>query len=93
MHMENFAAMDPSQPVHVVRLDGIHCPAPALSSRFTYTEYSSTSSDKEIIVERCKDADVIITTRVPISEETLTRCPRIKHIAVLAVGTFLPSFP
>ena len=81
--------MKSSQPPHIVRLDGIHTPSPTFSPSFThtYTEYPSTPSDTATIVERIKDADVVITTRIPITEETLEQCPRLKHIAVLAIGS------
>jgi hypothetical protein len=84
--------MELPQTINIVRLDGIHTPSPTFSPSFkhTYTEYSSTPSDTETIVERIKDADVVITTRIPITEKTLEQCPRLKHVAVLAIGIFLP---
>jgi len=74
--------------INIVRLDGIYTPSLTFSPglQHTYTEYLSTPSDVDIIVDRIKDADVIITTRIPISAETLERCPRLKHVAVLAIG-------
>lgn len=74
--------------INIVRLDGIHTPSLTFSPglQHTYTEYLSTPSDIDTIVERIKDADVVITTRIPISAETLDRCPRLKHVAVLAIG-------
>ena len=82
------------QPLHIVRLDGIHSEPPTFSPAFkyTYTEYPSTPFDTHTIVSRIKDADVVITTRIPITEETLQQCPRLKHVACLAIGTlqYLP---
>jgi D-isomer specific 2-hydroxyacid dehydrogenase, catalytic domain len=87
--------MGPSQPPHIVRLDGIHTPSPTFSPSFkhTYTEYPSTPSDTATIVERIKDADVVITTRIPITDETLEQCPRLKHVAVLAIGSWISTCP
>ena len=38
------------------------------------------------IVERCKDAAVILTNKVPFSRETLEKLPNLKLIGVLATG-------
>lgn len=94
-HHTTSQSMHSSQIINIVRLDGIHTPSPTFSPSFkhTYTEYPSTTSDTETIVERIKDADVVITTRIPITEEILEQCPRLKHIAVLAIGLSPPSFP
>jgi glycerate dehydrogenase len=40
----------------------------------------------ELIIERCKEADIVLTNKVPITEETLTELPRVKLISVLATG-------
>jgi glycerate dehydrogenase len=88
--------MESSEIINIIRLDGIHTPSPTFSPGFNhaYTEYRSTPSDTDIIIERIKDADVVITTRIPISDETLERCPKLKHVAVLAIGLrpCLPRF-
>jgi lactate dehydrogenase-like 2-hydroxyacid dehydrogenase len=68
--------MDPSKPLNIVRLDGIHTPAPFFSPTFkhTYSSYDYTSSDDTLIISRLLDADVCITTRVPITSATVTVC-------------------
>lgn len=38
------------------------------------------------IVERAKDADIILTNKCPLSAETLAQLPNLKFIAVLATG-------
>ncbi len=43
-------------------------------------------TDKEQIVECIGDADVVLTNKTPISRETLSACPNIKYIGVLATG-------
>jgi phosphoglycerate dehydrogenase-like enzyme len=75
--------------INIVRLDGIHSPALTLSPDFkhTYTEYPTTLPNNEIIIERLKEADVVITTRIPITKEVLEACPRLKLVAAMAIGT------
>jgi glycerate dehydrogenase len=38
------------------------------------------------IVDRCRDADIVITNKVPFSEATLAELPQLKMIAVTATG-------
>lgn len=40
----------------------------------------------ESIVERCQDADIVLTNKVPFSRETLTKLPVLRLISVLATG-------
>lgn len=40
----------------------------------------------ELIVERAKDADIILTNKCPLSAETLAQLPNLKFISVLATG-------
>jgi glycerate dehydrogenase len=46
--------------------------------------YPRTSIDQ--IVERAKDADIILTNKCPLSAETLAQLPNLKFISVLATG-------
>ena len=55
-----------------------------IESVFDTTVYSRTP--KELIVERAKDADVIVLNKVPITRETLEKLPKLKFIATLATG-------
>ncbi len=48
------------------------------------TVYPRTPIDQ--IVERAKDADIILTNKCPLSAETLAQLPELKFIAVLATG-------
>jgi glycerate dehydrogenase len=48
------------------------------------TLYDRTPAD--LIVERCKDADIILTNKVPFSREVLKKLPRAKLINVTATG-------
>lgn len=40
----------------------------------------------ELIVERAKDADIILTNKVPLSAEALGQLPNLKFVSVLATG-------
>jgi glycerate dehydrogenase len=40
----------------------------------------------EEIVQRAKDAQVILTNKTPITSETIERCPGLRYIGVLATG-------
>ncbi len=46
--------------------------------------YDRTPMDQ--IVKRCEDADVVLSNKVPFTEETLRRLPKLKMISVLATG-------
>jgi glycerate dehydrogenase len=48
------------------------------------TVHDRTPADR--IVERAKDADIILTNKVPLSAETLAQLPELKFISVLATG-------
>ena len=72
-------------PLKIVRLDGIHARPPTFNIPHTYTEYPTTT-DPTTIPSRIGDADVVITTRVPITASTLDACPNLKLVAVLAIG-------
>jgi glycerate dehydrogenase len=80
--------LPPSGP-HIVRLDGYISPPPSFSPSFphTYTSHHNTPHDPQTIIERLKDADVAVTTRVPINKEVIEACKgRLKLIAVFAIG-------
>ena len=48
------------------------------------TVHERTSPD--LIVERAKDADIILTNKCPLNAETLAQLPKLKFISVLATG-------
>ena len=78
-------AIPPPSPLKIVRLDGIHAKPPTFSIPHTYVEYPTTT-DPSTIPIRIGDADVVITTRVPITASTLDACPNLKFVAVFAIG-------
>jgi glycerate dehydrogenase len=43
-------------------------------------------TDEKDIVSRIGDAELVITNKTPLSEETISACPQIKYIGVLATG-------
>lgn len=48
------------------------------------TVYDRTTADN--IVARAKEADIILTNKVPLSAETLSQLPNLKFVSVLATG-------
>lgn len=46
--------------------------------------YDRTPEDQ--IAERIGDAEIVIMNKAPITQETLTKCPNIRYIGVLATG-------
>ena len=61
----------------------IHIPRPSFAH--TWTEYGHTSYTETI--ERAKDADIVITSKVIFDRETLKQLPKLKLIAITATGT------
>lgn len=62
-----------------------HISIPRPSFEHTWTEYDHTSSAETI--ERAKDADIVITSKVIFDRETLQQLPKLKLIAITATGT------
>ena len=64
--------------------EGIDLPAPVGVS--DYITYSDTPKDTNAIIERCKDADIIITNKVQIGAEVIEQLPKLKLIQLTATG-------
>lgn len=62
-----------------------HISIPRPSFVHTWIEYEHTSSAETI--ERAKDADIVITSKVIFDRETLKQLPKLKLIAITATGT------
>lgn len=75
-----------SRPLHVVCLETCHCDMPQLSFPHTYTGYYRTDLASLEVTSRLRDADIAITTVVPITPVDLDACPNIKLVAVWATG-------
>jgi len=50
------------------------------------TVYERTEKTTEEIVRRISDAEVVFTSKVPVTEEILQKCPNIRFIGTLATG-------
>ena len=55
-----------------------------LNSYGEFTVYDRTPKDK--IIERCKNADIIITNKTPITKYEIDNLPRLKFIALQSTG-------
>ncbi|MDR1659407.1 MAG: D-2-hydroxyacid dehydrogenase, partial [Desulfovibrio sp.] len=43
-------------------------------------------TEPDLLIERCKDADVLLTNKTPLRADTLNALPRLKYVVVLAAG-------
>ncbi|WP_440465399.1 D-2-hydroxyacid dehydrogenase [Psychrobacter sp. ASPA161_6] len=64
--------------------DGVDLPAPTGIS--DYVTYDDTPRDNEVILARCKDADIIITNKVQIDADVISKLPNLKLIQLTATG-------
>ncbi|WP_352259572.1 D-2-hydroxyacid dehydrogenase [Psychrobacter sp. TB55-MNA-CIBAN-0194] len=64
--------------------EGIDLPAPTGIS--DYVTYNDTPKDTAVILERCKNADIIITNKVQINAEVISKLPKLKLIQLTATG-------
>ena len=75
--------------MNIVFLDSTGIPAshriPSFSVPHQLTEYAHTAAEQ--VLERAKDADIIITSKVILNHEILSQLPKLKLIAVTATGT------
>lgn len=75
--------------MNIVFLDSTGIPAshriPSFSFPHQLTEYAHTAAEQ--VLERAKDADIIITSKVILNREILSQLPKLKLIAVTATGT------
>lgn len=65
--------------------DTVDLPAP--SGVRDYVTYSETAQDDALIIERCCEADIIITNKVKINADVITSLPKLKLIQLTATGT------
>lgn len=64
--------------------DGVDLPAPTGIS--DYVTYDDTPKDNEVILARCKGADIIITNKVQIDADVINKLPNLKLIQLTATG-------
>ncbi|MDY4281707.1 MAG: 2-hydroxyacid dehydrogenase [[Pasteurella] mairii] len=62
-----------------------HIPIPRPTFAHQWTEYEHTSAEQT--VERAKEADIVITSKVVFSREVMQQLPKLKLIAITATGT------
>ncbi|OOF37515.1 2-hydroxyacid dehydrogenase [Rodentibacter heidelbergensis] len=62
-----------------------HIPIPRPNFEHEWIEYPHTSASQTI--ERAKDADIVITSKVIFDRKTLEQLPKLKLIAITATGT------
>ena len=75
--------------MHIVVLDGYTMnpgdnPWEPISRLGTFAVYDRTPEDN--IVERAKDADIVVVNKTPLSAATLKQLPKLRHVSVLATG-------
>lgn len=56
-----------------------------------FTVYDRTP--EHLVIERAKDADIVITNKVVFSDEVMAQLPRLKYIGVLATGYNVVDIP
>lgn len=62
-----------------------HIPVPRPQFKHEWVEYETTSAQET--VERAKDADIVITSKVIFNREVFSQLPKLKLIALTATGT------
>ena len=64
--------------------EGLDLPAP--QGITDYVTYNNTPQDDAVIIERCKNADIIFTNKVKINAEVIAQLPKLKLIQLTATG-------
>ncbi|OZN24982.1 glycerate dehydrogenase [Actinobacillus seminis] len=62
-----------------------HIPIPRPTFAHQWTEYEHTSAEQT--VDRAKEADIVITSKVVFSREVMQQLPKLKLLAITATGT------
>ncbi|WP_131669330.1 D-2-hydroxyacid dehydrogenase [Psychrobacter pygoscelis] len=65
-------------------LDSVDLPAPEGIS--DYQVFEATPQEDDIIIERCQDADILITNKVKITRSIIEQLPNLKLIQLTATG-------
>ncbi len=71
---------------HVIFLDRASLPAemPVLAAPHSWTDYAATEAGQ--VVARCREAQVVVSNKVPLPAETLAQLPLLELVAVPATG-------
>jgi len=81
----NQAKCDGPSALPLSALEGFVSQMKAIDDLVNWVEYEYTSAEQTI--ERAKDADIIITSKVILSRDVLQQLPKLKLIAITATGT------
>ena len=66
-------------------IEGLALPAPEKVTE--YVTFESTPQDSDIIIERCHDADIMITGSLRIEDTVIAALPKLKLIQATSAGT------
>ena len=75
--------------MHIVILDG-HTLNPGdldwegIKALGEVTLYDRTPADQ--VLERCREADAVLTNKVPIGKDVLSQTPQLKYVGVTEIG-------
>ena len=50
------------------------------------TVYDRTGEDEERIIERARDAEIVLTNKTPLSRRTIEALPKLRYLGILATG-------
>lgn len=53
---------------------------------FQFKQWKDRKEDKYSLIERCKDADVVIVSNIPFTKEIIEACPNLKMLSVAFTG-------
>jgi D-3-phosphoglycerate dehydrogenase len=53
---------------------------------FEFNQWKDRKEDTASLIERCKDADVVIVSNIPFTKEVIDACPNLKMISVAFTG-------
>ncbi|MDI9541036.1 MAG: NAD(P)-dependent oxidoreductase [Bacillota bacterium] len=57
-----------------------------ISQHHHITYYHNRKEDEETLVERCKNADIVVVTNIRLTKNVLEKCPKLKYICVAFTG-------
>jgi lactate dehydrogenase-like 2-hydroxyacid dehydrogenase len=55
-------------------------------SGFNFRQWKDRKEDTESLIERCKDADIVIVSNIPFTKEVIDACPNLKMLSVAFTG-------
>ncbi|WOO41949.1 D-2-hydroxyacid dehydrogenase [Rubellicoccus peritrichatus] len=61
-------------------------PWTAIAALGGFETFRSTEHEESVIIDRCADADIVLTNKVPLNRKVIDALPSLKMIGVLATG-------